>query len=95
MTLTPQYLKKYLNCGTSLSLLAVGPTLFRYAFNIIFNILNKSTLNAFPCPWFISTLQLGKPSARRISRPLSPGYDTSSSIKFTAFGIIKFTTFFF
>lgn len=29
-----------------------------YAFNIIFNILNKSTLNAFPCPWLISTLQL-------------------------------------
>ena len=31
-----------------------------YAFNIIFNIVNKSTLNAFPCPWFISTLQLGE-----------------------------------
>jgi hypothetical protein len=31
----------------------------RYAFNIIFNILNKSALNAFPCPWFIATLQLG------------------------------------
>jgi len=31
----------------------------RYAFNIIFNILNKSALNAFPCPWLISTLQLG------------------------------------
>lgn len=31
----------------------------RYAFNIIFNILNKSTLNAFPCPWLISALQLG------------------------------------
>lgn len=29
-----------------------------YAFNIIFNILNKSTLNAFPCPWFIGTFQL-------------------------------------
>lgn len=29
-----------------------------YAFNIVFNILNKSTLNAFPCPWFISTIQL-------------------------------------
>ncbi|KAL6751807.1 triose-phosphate transporter family-domain-containing protein [Haematococcus lacustris] len=29
-----------------------------YAFNIIFNIVNKSALNAFPCPWFISTLQL-------------------------------------
>eukprot|EP00798_Chlamydomonas_sp_ICE-L_P015629 gene15629-21735_t len=29
-----------------------------YAFNIVFNILNKSSLNAFPCPWFISTLQL-------------------------------------
>ncbi|WIA17613.1 hypothetical protein OEZ86_014685 [Tetradesmus obliquus] len=29
-----------------------------YAFNIIFNILNKSALNAFPCPWFISTWQL-------------------------------------
>jgi solute carrier family 35 protein E1 len=31
-----------------------------YAFNVIFNIVNKSTLNAFPCPWFIATLQLGK-----------------------------------
>eukprot|EP00879_Flechtneria_rotunda_P015024 GHRR01015699.1.p1 GENE.GHRR01015699.1~~GHRR01015699.1.p1 ORF type:complete len:331 (+),score=78.12 GHRR01015699.1:384-1376(+) len=30
----------------------------RYAFNIIFNILNKSSLNAFPCPWFISASQL-------------------------------------
>lgn len=29
-----------------------------YAFNIIFNIVNKSSLNSFPCPWFISTLQL-------------------------------------
>eukprot|EP00241_Pyramimonas_parkeae_P005673 CAMPEP_0114245876 /NCGR_PEP_ID=MMETSP0058-20121206/12147_1 /TAXON_ID=36894 /ORGANISM="Pyramimonas parkeae, CCMP726" /LENGTH=407 /DNA_ID=CAMNT_0001358993 /DNA_START=242 /DNA_END=1465 /DNA_ORIENTATION=+ len=29
-----------------------------YAFNIIFNIFNKSTLNIFPYPWFISTLQL-------------------------------------
>lgn len=29
-----------------------------YAFNIIFNILNKSTLNAFPCPYWISTWQL-------------------------------------
>eukprot|EP00879_Flechtneria_rotunda_P011581 GHRR01012096.1.p1 GENE.GHRR01012096.1~~GHRR01012096.1.p1 ORF type:complete len:186 (+),score=35.20 GHRR01012096.1:200-757(+) len=29
-----------------------------YAFNIIFNILNKSSLNAFPCPWFISASQL-------------------------------------
>jgi len=34
-----------------------------YAFNIIFNILNKSTLNAFPCPWFISTLQLAASGA--------------------------------
>ena len=32
----------------------------RYAFNIIFNILNKSSLNAFPCPWFISAMQLSK-----------------------------------
>ncbi|GFR45956.1 hypothetical protein Agub_g7423 [Astrephomene gubernaculifera] len=29
-----------------------------YAFNIIFNLINKSTLNAFPCPWFIGTWQL-------------------------------------
>jgi solute carrier family 35, member E1 len=29
-----------------------------YAFNIIFNILNKSTLNVFPAPWFIATFQL-------------------------------------
>jgi len=29
-----------------------------YVFNIVFNILNKSALNSFPCPWFISTLQL-------------------------------------
>lgn len=31
----------------------------RYAFNIIFNIMNKTMLNAFPCPYFISTWQLG------------------------------------
>lgn len=30
-----------------------------YAFNIVFNILNKSLLNIFPCPWFIATFQLG------------------------------------
>eukprot|EP00891_Asterochloris_glomerata_P003352 jgi/Astpho2/3352/Aster-04701 len=30
----------------------------RYASNIIFNIANKNSLTAFPCPWFISTLQL-------------------------------------
>ncbi|MEW5296931.1 MAG: hypothetical protein WDW36_000177 [Sanguina aurantia] len=35
----------------------------RYAFNIIFNIINKSTLNAFPCPWFIATLQLAASAA--------------------------------
>ncbi|KDD73011.1 triose-phosphate transporter [Helicosporidium sp. ATCC 50920] len=29
-----------------------------YAFNIVFNILNKSALNVFPAPWFIATLQL-------------------------------------
>lgn len=29
-----------------------------YAFNIVFNILNKSTLNVFPAPYFLSTLQL-------------------------------------
>eukprot|EP00199_Chlamydomonas_sp_CCMP681_P002140 CAMPEP_0119107224 /NCGR_PEP_ID=MMETSP1180-20130426/9583_1 /TAXON_ID=3052 ORGANISM="Chlamydomonas cf sp, Strain CCMP681" /NCGR_SAMPLE_ID=MMETSP1180 /ASSEMBLY_ACC=CAM_ASM_000741 /LENGTH=403 /DNA_ID=CAMNT_0007092683 /DNA_START=17 /DNA_END=1228 /DNA_ORIENTATION=+ len=33
-----------------------------YVFNIIFNIVNKSALNAFPCPWFISTLQLAASS---------------------------------
>ena len=31
-----------------------------YAFNIVFNILNKSTLNIFPKPWLLSTIQLGK-----------------------------------
>lgn len=30
-----------------------------YAFNIMFNILNKSMLNIFPCPWFLSAFQLG------------------------------------
>jgi len=30
-----------------------------YAFNIVFNILNKSMLNVFPCPWFIAAFQLG------------------------------------
>lgn len=30
----------------------------RYAFNIVFNILNKSTLNIFPAPWFLATFQL-------------------------------------
>ena len=29
-----------------------------YAFNIIFNILNKSALNVFPAPWFLATFQL-------------------------------------
>lgn len=29
-----------------------------YVSNIIFNIVNKQSLNVFPCPWFISTLQL-------------------------------------
>ena len=30
-----------------------------YAFNIVFNILNKTMLNVFPAPWFISAFQLG------------------------------------
>ena len=34
-----------------------------YAFNIIFNIFNKSTLNIFPYPWFVSTLQLAAGAA--------------------------------
>lgn len=29
-----------------------------YSFNIVFNIVNKATLNAFPMPWFIATWQL-------------------------------------
>ncbi|PSC67934.1 Xylulose 5-phosphate phosphate chloroplastic [Micractinium conductrix] len=29
-----------------------------YAFNIVFNLLNKSTLNIFPAPWFLATFQL-------------------------------------
>ncbi|KAF5840710.1 sugar phosphate/phosphate translocator-like protein [Dunaliella salina] len=29
-----------------------------YAFNIIFNIVNKSSLNTFSCPWLVSTWQL-------------------------------------
>ncbi|KAF8058460.1 hypothetical protein HT031_005584 [Scenedesmus sp. PABB004] len=29
-----------------------------YGFNIVFNLLNKSALNAFPCPWAIATWQL-------------------------------------
>jgi len=29
-----------------------------YAFNIIFNIVNKSILNVFPAPWFLATFQL-------------------------------------
>lgn len=33
-------------------------TTHRYAFNIVFNILNKSTLNIFPAPWFLATFQL-------------------------------------
>ena len=36
-----------------------GGTYGRYGANIIFNIANKKSLTAFPCPWFISTLQLG------------------------------------
>lgn len=40
--------------------LTTRPSGCRYAFNIVFNILNKSSLNAFPCPWFISAWQLRK-----------------------------------
>jgi solute carrier family 35 protein E1 len=29
-----------------------------YLFNIVFNILNKTALNSFPCPWLIATWQL-------------------------------------
>jgi solute carrier family 35 protein E1 len=29
-----------------------------YAFNIVFNIINKSVLNVFPAPWFLATFQL-------------------------------------
>jgi len=29
-----------------------------YAFNIVFNILNKQALNTFPCPYFMSAMQL-------------------------------------
>mmetsp|Transcript_42018 Transcript_42018/g.70106 ORF Transcript_42018/g.70106 Transcript_42018/m.70106 type:complete len:401 (+) Transcript_42018:69-1271(+) len=29
-----------------------------YVFNIVFNLYNKSTLNIFPYPWFMSTIQL-------------------------------------
>lgn len=31
---------------------------FWYAFNIVFNIINKSCLNAYPCPYWISAMQL-------------------------------------
>lgn len=34
-----------------------------YGFNIVFNILNKQTLNAFPAPWFIATFQLAASAA--------------------------------
>ena len=33
-----------------------------YFFNIVFNVYNKSTLNVFPYPWLISTLQLAATS---------------------------------
>lgn len=39
----------------------------RYAFNIVFNILNKSALMAFPCPWLISAWQLRKCSTEQCS----------------------------
>lgn len=29
-----------------------------YAFNMVFNIVNKQTLNVFPLPWFLATWQL-------------------------------------
>ena len=29
-----------------------------YGFNIVFNILNKTVLNSFPAPWFVSAFQL-------------------------------------
>jgi hypothetical protein len=46
-------------CDASyISAFSISP--LRYAFNIIFNLVNKSALNSFPCPWFISTLQLGE-----------------------------------
>jgi hypothetical protein len=48
------------HCNKLMMLLLPLLLLCRYAFNIIFNILNKSSLNAFPCPWFISAMQLSK-----------------------------------
>ena len=52
---------------TGFSTLAPGPrtaVLFSlwYFFNIVFNVYNKSTLNVFPYPWLISTLQLAATS---------------------------------
>lgn len=52
---------------TGFSTLAAGPrtaVLFSlwYFFNIVFNVYNKSTLNVFPYPWLISTLQLAATS---------------------------------
>ncbi|KAI3439127.1 hypothetical protein D9Q98_001535 [Chlorella vulgaris] len=39
--------------------LKIGAYIFLwYAFNIMFNLLNKSTLNIFPAPWFLATFQL-------------------------------------
>jgi hypothetical protein len=49
----------------------------RYVFNIVFNILNKSTLNAFPCPWFIATLQLGAPPPCAAARSTTPRRQTA------------------
>ena len=42
----------------------------RYAFNIAFNILNKSTLNIFPAPWFLATFQLSEWAGRGQSNEL-------------------------
>ena len=37
---------------------SIIPLSRRYGFNIVFNIYNKQALNAFQCPWFVSSLQL-------------------------------------
>jgi solute carrier family 35, member E1 len=52
---------------TGFSTMSAGPrtaVLFSlwYFFNIVFNVYNKSTLNVFPYPWLISTLQLAATS---------------------------------
>jgi solute carrier family 35 protein E1 len=45
--------------GAGSSIMLAVYLLLWYAFNVIYNIYNKTVLNVFPFPWTVATLQLG------------------------------------